>query len=145
MVLKFKCEKCGGEIVVKYLKPGEEALCRNCGARVAVPETSVEAGEEPDLKEIRRYRATGKPPDPLEVYCCPACGGTNLNKDLWNLWFGGISRPWFRQSFTCGDCGALFCTLHPKFGKGFWFLYMLAILIAAALVTYILRVINEGF
>jgi len=38
MALKFVCPNCGNEIVVKYLKPGELAKCRDCGAEVIVPE-----------------------------------------------------------------------------------------------------------
>ena len=47
MALKFNCSKCGEEIVVRFLKPGETAKCRKCGASVTVPESASElaAGE----------------------------------------------------------------------------------------------------
>ena len=37
MALRFSCTECGHEIAVKFLKPGECALCRACGAKVPVP------------------------------------------------------------------------------------------------------------
>ena len=42
MALKFDCAGCGGEIVVRFLKPGEIAKCRKCGTSAAVPENSSE-------------------------------------------------------------------------------------------------------
>lgn len=47
MTLKFKCEKCGEYITTKFLKVGEVAKCRNCGAEVVVPENAPKADEEP--------------------------------------------------------------------------------------------------
>lgn len=37
MALKFNCFKCGEEIIVRFLKPGEIAKCRKCATAVAVP------------------------------------------------------------------------------------------------------------
>jgi hypothetical protein len=37
VALKFSCFKCGEEIIVRFLKPGEIAKCRKCGAAAAVP------------------------------------------------------------------------------------------------------------
>lgn len=49
MALKFKCEKCGEYIIVKYLRVGEIAKCPHCGAMTTVPEgaTEIETDEEP--------------------------------------------------------------------------------------------------
>lgn len=78
MVLKFKCEKCGGEIVVKYLKPGEEAQCRHCGAYAKVPQTGAEADEEPDQWGWKKRDWQFVP--------CPSCGGDELNMVIfWGL------------------------------------------------------------
>jgi DNA-directed RNA polymerase subunit RPC12/RpoP len=77
MALKFKCPKCGEEVIVRHVKRGEEAVCRYCGAKVTVPETSVETDEEPDLTKTRRYRAErepGKLKGLFEDYRCPAYG-----------------------------------------------------------------------
>jgi DNA-directed RNA polymerase subunit RPC12/RpoP len=46
MPLKFKCAKCEKEIVVKFLKKGEIAKCRFCGAEVIVPEDAIDTEEE---------------------------------------------------------------------------------------------------
>nr|MBN2276766.1 hypothetical protein [candidate division Zixibacteria bacterium] len=40
MSLKFTCPSCGAEILLKYLKPGDTARCRNCGHDVIVPDTA---------------------------------------------------------------------------------------------------------
>ena len=37
MSLKFTCPVCGINLIVQFLKPGEKAKCRNCGAFVEVP------------------------------------------------------------------------------------------------------------
>lgn len=48
MPLKFNCQDCGENIIVKFLKVGGTAKCRACGAENVVPETAVETPEEPD-------------------------------------------------------------------------------------------------
>jgi uncharacterized membrane protein len=48
MALKFNCDKCGGEIIVKYVKPGEIAKCPGCGAKNVVPADGEGTEEEPD-------------------------------------------------------------------------------------------------
>ncbi len=45
MALKFRCEKCGKTIAVKYLKVGEAAECRNCGASNSVPDSAEEISD----------------------------------------------------------------------------------------------------
>jgi len=47
MTLKFNCTNCGKEIIVQFLKPGEIAKCRNCGAEVTVPGDAGETDEQP--------------------------------------------------------------------------------------------------
>ncbi len=47
MALKFDCRDCGKTIVIKYLKVGEVAKCRNCGAEIVVPGAASEVDEEP--------------------------------------------------------------------------------------------------
>jgi hypothetical protein len=57
MRLKFNCDGCGREIVVKYLRKGEVAKCRMCGVEMVVPESAIESGEEPSmLRHIRESR-----------------------------------------------------------------------------------------
>jgi len=48
MALSFRCEHCGKDIVVRYLKIGEVAKCRHCGNYVAVPEESIEIESVPE-------------------------------------------------------------------------------------------------
>jgi uncharacterized RDD family membrane protein YckC/ribosomal protein S27E len=50
MPLKFTCTNCGHPIVVKFLKPGEMAQCRNCGAQVKVPLGAESTDDEPVYK-----------------------------------------------------------------------------------------------
>lgn len=51
MAYKFKCDKCGVDIITKYVKIGEMAKCRNCGEEVCVPANCVEVSNE-DAKSI---------------------------------------------------------------------------------------------
>ncbi len=39
---KFSCPDCGARIVIRFLNPGDVALCRSCGQRVTVPENLIE-------------------------------------------------------------------------------------------------------
>ena len=111
MAIKFKCEECGAEVVVKYPQPGEQALCGHCGAYVTVPETSVEAGEGPDLTKTRRYHERRKKRD-WPFVPCPACGSDALKTIVfWRVpWF----LPWWFQyhfkviPVRCKECGAKF-------------------------------------
>ena len=111
MVLQFKCEKCGGEIVVKYLKPGEDAQCRHCGAYVTVPQTGVEAGEEPELTKMRRYRGGWKKRD-WQFVPCPSCGGDELNVIVfWSIpWRDALLVRYLIKAIPvkCKKCGAQF-------------------------------------
>lgn len=47
MALKFNCPKCNQEIIVRYIKFGEAAQCKNCSTEVVVPVDSI-IMEEPD-------------------------------------------------------------------------------------------------
>ena len=46
MALKFRCENCGKDIAVRFLRIGEAAKCKNCGASNAVPDSAEEIGNE---------------------------------------------------------------------------------------------------
>jgi len=46
IVLKFKCQTCGKDIIVKFLKIGETAKCRICGGENVVPDTAIEIQNE---------------------------------------------------------------------------------------------------
>jgi DNA-directed RNA polymerase subunit RPC12/RpoP len=48
MALSFKCEFCGKDIIVRYLKIGEQAKCRHCGKYVAVPKEATEIELSPN-------------------------------------------------------------------------------------------------
>jgi hypothetical protein len=51
MALKFKCQNCSEDIVVKFLRVGEIAKCRSCGKENAVSETATEKVEAPVYPE----------------------------------------------------------------------------------------------
>ena len=53
MALKFQCSKCGADMLVKYLHPGETAKCRKCGAESAVPGDAREIPNEQADIEIK--------------------------------------------------------------------------------------------
>jgi uncharacterized RDD family membrane protein YckC/DNA-directed RNA polymerase subunit RPC12/RpoP len=50
MSLGFKCPRCGNQILVQYLEPGDEAVCQRCGERVVVPESAVPTDRRPDYQ-----------------------------------------------------------------------------------------------
>ena len=46
MAIKFQCRNCGKDIAVRFLKVGETAECRSCGASNSVPESAEEISDE---------------------------------------------------------------------------------------------------
>ncbi len=67
---KFSCPDCHAEIVIKYLNPGDTALCRRCGSEVTVPSELIETEEAPSF-------ATQERPEPV-------AGGKSVEKRPWN-------------------------------------------------------------
>ncbi len=61
MALKFRCRECGEYITTKFLKAGEVAKCRNCGAENVVPENALRTDEEP-----KGITPTGAKPEMVE-------------------------------------------------------------------------------
>jgi transcription elongation factor Elf1 len=57
MSLKFKCRNCGQDIVSKHLKIGEEAQCKNCGARNEIPKSAINTD---DTQVYEEYTGTGE-------------------------------------------------------------------------------------
>ena len=52
MSLLFYCRKCGGKVIVKYLKPGEIAVCHNCASENKVPEDAFQTNGQPGYMDI---------------------------------------------------------------------------------------------
>jgi len=50
MALKFKCNHCGTEIILKFLKVGEKAKCKSCG-KVSTISEDADGVSESQLKE----------------------------------------------------------------------------------------------
>ena len=46
MGLKFQCKTCGEDVVVRFLKVGEAAECKTCGASNPVPESAESTDDE---------------------------------------------------------------------------------------------------
>jgi len=44
MAIEFICHSCNQKITVKFLKPGETASCKNCGAKNIIPEPNSSVG-----------------------------------------------------------------------------------------------------
>ena len=53
MALTFPCKSCGKDIAVRYLKVGEAAECRSCGASNSVPESAEEISDEAAERTIK--------------------------------------------------------------------------------------------
>ncbi len=45
MAYRFNCAECSHTVIVRYLKPGETAQCRHCGAQNIVPSDAAVASE----------------------------------------------------------------------------------------------------
>ena len=45
MALKFQCNNCGKDIAVRFLKVGEVAECKSCGASNPIPESAEEISD----------------------------------------------------------------------------------------------------
>ena len=58
MALKFQCKNCGEDIVVRFLKIGEAAKCKNCGASNSVPESAESISDEA-AKSITKAPVSG--------------------------------------------------------------------------------------
>jgi len=59
MALKFNCTKCGQQMIIKFLKVGEVAKCRNCNAEITVPANAIKTNEEPKYDEPIPSNAQG--------------------------------------------------------------------------------------
>lgn len=55
MSLKFNCDNCGRNVVVKYLNKGEKAKCKSCGAEMIVPIDAIETDEKPWYDATEKY------------------------------------------------------------------------------------------
>lgn len=99
MALKFKCPKCGKEVVitVEFLKVGDIAKCRNCGAKVVIPADAIEIDEEPKSEKTEARTETRY--DISERKKCPYCGGEVPD-----------------DAVKCGHCGS--SLLKKKVRKG---------------------------
>jgi DNA-directed RNA polymerase subunit M/transcription elongation factor TFIIS len=56
----FKCPDCGAVIETRFLKKGEVAQCKNCGAKVPVPEGGVQDNPPDNEKEVNRTSSSSK-------------------------------------------------------------------------------------
>lgn len=102
MAYRFKCGKCEKELVVKWLKPGETAKCRKCGADVKVPANAAEVRNEyAPLPELESVESLEKP----ETRNCPAC--RFLEK---------LDAGEFEESLPLGTYGA--CHRYPPAAEG---------------------------
>jgi len=65
MSLGFYCPRCGKQVLVQYLRPGDDALCRSCGERVVVPESADPTDQRPRYEQEaanRRLQGLEVPP-----------------------------------------------------------------------------------
>ena len=61
MSLGFNCPRCGNQVLVQYLGPGDDALCRSCGERVVVPESASPTDQRPGYElEAANRRLQGR-------------------------------------------------------------------------------------
>lgn len=80
---KFKCPSCQEEIVVAFLKSGERAKCRRCGALATVPKNAVAAEEETPLP-VGNVSAATRATAPVEL-----TRGVEWRQAKWSVFAGG--------------------------------------------------------
>lgn len=74
MGYKFSCEKCGREIMVKWLKPGEPARCRSCGHKLPVPASPQKINDSlVDADQHEPETAPLTAPCAAPRLACPSC------------------------------------------------------------------------
>ncbi|MDD5208654.1 MAG: hypothetical protein PHV36_04660 [Elusimicrobiales bacterium] len=97
MAYKFKCTKCGKDMIVRWLKPDEMALCHKCGTNVKVPANAAEV--ENDLSPLPE---PAKKEADAEVCAnnCPACAFVEK-----------INAAEFEEALPMGTFGA--CHRYP--------------------------------
>lgn len=78
MALSFRCEFCGKEIIVIYLRRGEKAKCRRCGEYVVVPNEATEI--EPLPEQVRSTTEVTESTSSREVQSKPI---TNPWTGIW--------------------------------------------------------------
>ncbi|HDS01454.1 MAG TPA: DUF4328 domain-containing protein [candidate division Zixibacteria bacterium] len=62
MALEFTCIRCGNKIIVKYIRKGEIAVCRSCGAKNVVPETAAGVAElDSRLEDLKVFNERPSP------------------------------------------------------------------------------------
>ncbi len=59
MALEFNCNNCGMTIHVRYIAVGEEATCRNCGAKQLVPADHIIAADKPKFAPTPQNQDVG--------------------------------------------------------------------------------------
>ncbi len=102
MAYKFKCADCGKEVIVKWLKPGETAKCRKCGADVKVPAGAAEIeDDQAALPEL----ALKETPAGVSAKNCPGCSYVEK-----------INAAEFEEALPMGTFGA--CHRYPPGVEG---------------------------
>lgn len=94
MGLKFRCKTCGEDVVVRFLKVGEAAECKNCGASNPVPESAESADDKTAASYQSRARGTVllSPTPNVDVPPKPAVNHT-VYATLWILMGWGVALP----------------------------------------------------
>jgi len=62
MALKFPCQKCNSEIVTRYLRVGEVARCKRCGADNRVPDNAFVVTDSPTTAPMRAPETNPRTP-----------------------------------------------------------------------------------
>jgi hypothetical protein len=70
MPIKFRCESCGRQFVVKEQFAGRRTKCSQCGKILTVPDVAVPQGEMPDRREtfVNLARVAAKPRPPRKRF-----------------------------------------------------------------------------
>ncbi len=122
MALKFRCENCGKDVIVEFLKVGEIAECKHCFAELIVPEDATETDES-----TTEGKKVAKGLQSQEVVCTECYSTFNAAP---KRSFGGFLK------FVCPKCHeSVLYPLMPRSRKGYWMLFILMAILAVMVIA----------
>lgn len=121
MALGFSCSSCGSEMTVQFLKVGETAQCKSCGAKIKVPPNArtVEVPfSEPPVVPVAETPLTSRPCIPQSHESISKTSSSNVEIDFTGrrAW-SPVAIFWLGALFSPLPAGILWSLNHERFGN----------------------------
>jgi hypothetical protein len=133
LALKFKCKQCGAYIVTRFLKVGEVAKCRNCGAETTIPEHAEQTDEAPTPQQAHMAAPpSGIVPTYLTeailatIFCCVPFGIVAIIYAAQAK--GALSTGNMASAIENSKTAKTWCWIAFGVGLGIAFIYLLFLL-----------------